>query len=106
MGTLHHLFREELAWLTPRHAALSRNFEIWYHLNDFAAGLLFVTGSVLFFFPSTTYAATWLFLVGSVLFCVRPAIRVMRDLRLASLPAPAQGPSKPQADATAAPMMD
>lgn len=86
MGTLQRLFRHELASLTPRHARVSRNYEIWYNVNDFAAGLLFVAGSVLFFWESTTYVAIWLFVVGSVLFCVRPGIRLARELHLSQLP--------------------
>lgn len=85
MGTLGQIFRDELSSLSPRHAELWRNYEVWYNLNDFAAGVLFVVGSVLFFWPSTTGTATWLFLVGSVLFCVRPGIRLIRDLHLSRI---------------------
>jgi hypothetical protein len=86
MGTLQRVFREELASLTPHHARISRNYEIWYNINDFAAGVLFVTGSILFFWESTMYIATWFFVVGSILFCVRPSIRLARELHLSRLP--------------------
>lgn len=86
MADLGQLFRHELRTLTPKHEALTRIYEILYHINDLIAGLTFVIGSVLFFQPSTEYAGTWLFLVGSVLFTLRPAINVARDLHLAKLP--------------------
>lgn len=50
--------------------------------NDFMAGVLFVVGSILFFWESTTITATWFFLVGSVLFVARPAIRLVRRIHL------------------------
>lgn len=91
MGTLNRIFREELRWQSPKHASLWRNYEIWYNLNDFTAGTLFVVGSALFFWHSTMSIATWLFLVGSILFCVRPGIRLLRDLHLLRLPTSQDG---------------
>jgi len=81
------LFRHELRSLTAKHRALTRNYEILYHVNDFVAGLTFVIGSLLFFSASTEYVGTWLFVVGSILFTLRPGINVARDLHLTRLPA-------------------
>ena len=50
--------------------------------NDFLAGLLFLVGSVLFFWESTMVIATWLFVLGSVLFVGRPTIRLARRIHL------------------------
>ncbi|WP_338749545.1 YrhK family protein [Janibacter alittae] len=50
--------------------------------NDFLAGLLFLVGSILFFWESTTHFATWLFVIGSVLFVARPTIRLARRVHL------------------------
>lgn len=50
--------------------------------NDFLAGVLFVVGSILFFWKSTTITATWFFLVGSILFVARPGIRLVRRIHL------------------------
>lgn len=83
---LSRLFRRELWSLSARHSEVWRQYEILYHVNDFVAGLLFVVGSVLFFWESTQRTATWMFLVGSILFTLRPGIRLMRDLRLTRLP--------------------
>ncbi|GGB23938.1 hypothetical protein GCM10011492_12300 [Flexivirga endophytica] len=61
--------------------------------NDFLAGVLFVVGSILFFWESTTVTATWFFLVGSVLFVARPAIRLVRRLHLGRIAEGAPGES-------------
>lgn len=50
--------------------------------NDFLAGLLFLVGSILFFWKATETAAIWCFTVGSVLFVVRPTIRLVRRIHL------------------------
>ena len=50
--------------------------------NDFLAGLLFLVGSILFFWDSTMFSATWLFVLGSVLFVGRPTIRLARRIHL------------------------
>jgi hypothetical protein len=50
--------------------------------NDFLAGVLFVVGSIFFFWPSTALTATWFFLVGSILFVARPMIRLVRRFHL------------------------
>ena len=58
----------------------------WMHLLvDFAAALLFVTGSVLFFYPSRMDAATWCFLIGSVFFAFKPTIRLISKLHQARI---------------------
>ncbi|THH36812.1 hypothetical protein E4Z66_07655 [Aliishimia ponticola] len=58
-------------------------YELVYTLVDFLAALLFVVGSVLFFFESYQTPATWCFLVGSIFFAAKPTIRLIREVRLA-----------------------
>ena len=79
------LFHPDNRNLTPRHAEIWAAYEIAYTAVDFLAAGMFVVGSALFFFPSTTYAATWLFLVGSVCFGLKPTIRLMRELKFLSM---------------------
>lgn len=55
-------------------------FEIAYTAVDFAAALLFVVGSLLFFDEATTRLGTWLFLVGSVCFALKPSLRLAREI--------------------------
>lgn len=57
-------------------------FELAYTTVDFAAAVLFVIGSVLFFQPDTVYAGTWLFLIGSLLFGLRPGVKLFREIAL------------------------
>lgn len=57
-------------------------YEVVSITNDFLAGLLFVVGSIMFFWQSTMYPATWCFVVGSFLFLARPAIRLTRRVHL------------------------
>ncbi|MDX2377956.1 YrhK family protein [Microbacterium sp. LRZ72] len=50
--------------------------------NDAIIGVLFVAGSILFLWPSTSTIAAWLFIVGSVQFLLRPVIRLARRTHL------------------------
>lgn len=79
------MFSHDLADKSPHHAEIWRNYEILYHLNDFLAGVMFVVGSILFFWEDTMFAATVLFLIGSIMFTVRPLIQVLRDFHLTRL---------------------
>ncbi|UTF61765.1 YrhK family protein [Gilvimarinus sp. DA14] len=86
MSAKLHFCDARLAEQSDRHRQISARYDLWYSLNDLAAGVLFVIGSVLFFSESTQTSATWLFLIGSLLFTVRPAIRVVQDIHLRRMP--------------------
>ncbi|MGJ8611995.1 MAG: YrhK family protein, partial [Octadecabacter sp.] len=62
------------------HKRIFANCELAYTTVDFAAALMFVVGSILFFSEETAYVATWLFLIGSVFFGMRPTIKLYREL--------------------------
>ena len=62
------------------HKRIFASCELAYTAVDFAAALMFVVGSVLFFNEETAYLATWLFLVGSIFFGMRPTIKLYREL--------------------------
>ena len=74
------LFDPRHPHLSERHRRIHIATEVLYNAVDFAAALLFVVGSILFFWSSTTFAATWMFLVGSVLFGLKPTIRLGREM--------------------------
>lgn len=59
-----------------------RRYETASIANDVVTGLLFLVGSILFFWESLSTAAVWLFVVGSVLMLVRPTIRLARRFHL------------------------
>lgn len=79
------LFHPDNRNASAAHAKLWAAYEIAYTAVDFSAAAMFVVGSVLFFWSSTTYAATWLFVIGSVFFGLKPTIRLVREVRLVSL---------------------
>ena len=57
-------------------------YELLYTLADFSAAALFLAGSILFFDESTVNVATWLFVFGSALFCIKPTLRLTREIHL------------------------
>ena len=82
------MFQRDHRHTSQAHAETYARYELLYTLVDFAAALLFVVGSIFFFYDSLTYAGTWLFLIGSVLFGCKPTIRLVREVRLAALGQP------------------
>ncbi|MBO9426561.1 YrhK family protein [Labrenzia sp. R4_1] len=82
------LFDHSLRSASPDHAEIVRNYELYRTIVEFLAALMFVIGSIFFFYESLLYAGTWLFLIGSILFGVRPTIRLLLELKLANLPVP------------------
>ena len=57
---------------------IRNRYETLSIVNDVLIGVLFVVGSVLFLWESTSIVATWFFIAGSVQFLVRPGIRLAR----------------------------
>ena len=82
------LFDHGLRSATASHAELVRKYELYRTVVEFLAALMFIIGSVFFFYDSLLYAGTWPFLIGSILFAVRPTIRLLLELHLARLPVP------------------
>jgi hypothetical protein len=64
---------------------IRRRYETASIANDVLTGLLFVVGSVMFFYDATMTAGIWLFVIGSVLMVIRPVIRLTRRVHLTSL---------------------
>ncbi|WP_135502567.1 YrhK family protein [Roseovarius aestuariivivens] len=60
-------------------------FELVHTAVDFLAALSFLIGSILFLWPDHETPAIWLFVIGSVFFCLKPTIRMIRELKLASM---------------------
>jgi len=57
-------------------------YEIAHTAVDFVAAISFLLGSILFFSDDTQYPATWLFVIGSVFFCLKPTLRLAREIHL------------------------
>jgi uncharacterized membrane protein YgdD (TMEM256/DUF423 family) len=80
-----HLFRAENATKSHRHRATFAAFEIAHTLADFGAAIMFIIGSIMFFFDAWQTMGTWLFLIGSILFACKPSLRLARELRLVAM---------------------
>ena len=57
-------------------------YEIAHTAVDFLAAISFLVGSVLFLFSDYERPAVWLFIVGSVFFCMKPTLRLAREIQL------------------------
>ena len=57
-------------------------YEIAHTAVDFIAAISFLVGSVLFLLPAYETPAIWLFIVGSVFFCLKPTLRLTREVPL------------------------
>jgi len=75
------MFQPSNRTLSPEHERIFALFEVWYTIVDTSAALLFIGGSILFFWTETEITATWMFLIGSVCFALKPTIRLMRELK-------------------------
>ena len=78
------LFRQENRQKTQESRDLYAAYEIAHTAADFGAALSFLVGSILFFWKDTETAAIWLFVVGSLLFCLKPTLRLAREIHLLS----------------------
>ncbi|QFT64019.1 YrhK-like protein [Roseivivax halotolerans] len=76
------LFRHENRQQTDQTRRLYARYELAHTAVDFAAAFLFLVGSVLFFWQSLETAAIWCFVLGSVFFCVKPTLRLIREIHL------------------------
>ncbi|MGC9368475.1 MAG: YrhK family protein [Paracoccaceae bacterium] len=57
-------------------------YEIAHTVADFIAAISFLVGSILFFSTETQIEATWLFVIGSAFFCLKPTLRLAREIHL------------------------
>ncbi|QYX57381.1 YrhK family protein [Roseovarius sp. SCSIO 43702] len=60
-------------------------FEIADTVIAFLAAISFLVGSILFLWQDYETPAIWLFIVGSAFFCLKPTVRLVREIRLASM---------------------
>ena len=81
-GSTMALFTDENRQLTPQSRRIFALYEIARTTVDFLAAISFLVGSVLFFKETTQYQATWLFVIGSVFFCLKPTLKLSREIHL------------------------
>jgi len=80
------LFSYKNRQISERHDLINQYYELAITVIEFLAALLFLVGSVFFFYDRLVFAGTWMFVIGSVFFIIRPTIRLVRELHLANLP--------------------
>jgi len=78
MGLFDHRNRVRNADTRRIYAA----YEIAHTIADFTAALCFLLGSVLFLWQAYETEAIWLFILGSVFFCIKPSLRLAREVQL------------------------
>lgn len=61
---------------------IKKRYETLSIVNDFLIGVLFLIGSVFFFYASTENAGVWLFVIGSAQLLIRPTIRLAHNVHL------------------------
>ena len=74
------LFQPENHTRSDRHRRLYAIYELAYTIVDFLAAILFLVGSVMFFFGSLENPAIWCFVVGSACFALKPTLRLAREI--------------------------
>lgn len=57
-------------------------YEIAHTIVDFAAAICFLAGSILFLWSAYETQAIWLFIIGSGFFCLKPSLRLAREIQL------------------------
>ena len=80
------LFSYKNRQATDRHEMINKYYELTITVVEFLAALLFLIGSIFFFYDKLMHAGTWMFVLGSVFFIIRPSVRLIREFHLASLP--------------------
>ena len=78
-----NLFRHENRQQNEDTRRLYAITELVYTFVDFSAAMLFLVGSVLFFWPEYETPAIWCFVIGSACFALKPTIRFTREVKLA-----------------------
>lgn len=67
---------------SERHKRVYAYYELAYTFIDVAAAVLFIVGSIMFFYAAWEFTGTWCFLIGSIFFACKPTLRVVREIHL------------------------
>lgn len=74
------LFQPDAHTRSDSHRRVYAAYEVAHTIIDFLAAMLFLVGSVMFFYPRIENPAIWCFVVGSVCFALSPTLRLVREL--------------------------
>lgn len=73
-------FQFDAANKSPRHRRIYALYELAHTAVDFTAAMLFLVGSILFFYPKLENWALWCFVIGSAFFALKPTLKIVREL--------------------------
>ncbi|MDK3017354.1 YrhK family protein [Pseudodonghicola flavimaris] len=76
------LFFRDRGGADPQSDRVYAAYEIAHTVVDFLAAISFLVGSILFFYAAYQVPATWLFVIGSAFFCLKPTLRLAREIHL------------------------
>lgn len=82
-GCRMKIFAPDSRRLSQHHQKLYAAYELAFTLIEFAAGVLFLVGSVMFFYHSWQTPAVWCFVIGSACFVIGPSLKVVREIHYA-----------------------
>lgn len=60
----------------------NKNYKVISLANEILTGILFIAGSICFFFKSAMVAGTILFLIGSVLLLIKPVLKMLHAVSI------------------------
>lgn len=78
-------FKRNRGTRNPAQRQVYALYEIVYTIVDLTAAILFLVGSVLFFYPAMENQAIWCFVIGSACFALKPTLRVVREFHMLSI---------------------
>lgn len=79
------LFRNDHRLRGPDQRRVYAAFEVADTIIEVLAAVMFIIGSICFFYDALQTVGTWFFLVGSIFFAVKPILRLVREMRLAAM---------------------
>ncbi len=77
------LFDPRSKHASKRNKEIHAAYEIADTFVSFAAALLFLIGSWMFFYRDLQNPAIWCFVIGSIFFIIKPALKLLREIQYA-----------------------
>ena len=78
-------FAPDARRISQHHQKIYAAYELAFTFIEFTAGILFLVGSVMFFYSAWQTQAIWCFVIGSACFVVGPSLKVIREIHYAKI---------------------
>jgi len=85
MPLLKNLFDAEVATKNARYKRVFAAYELALTVFGFLASLLFLIGSIMFFYDELQTQSAWCFVIGSLFFLAGPTTRLVREIHYARI---------------------